>query len=585
MREARSRKARISIATPEDRQAIYRLRHAVYAEELGQYKATPDGMLTDALDAFNEYIVAQVDGELVGFISITPPGFGKYSIDKYVAREDLTLAFDDGLYELRALTVAREHRSSRLAAALMYAAFRWAEEQGARHFVAMGRTDVVSLYLKQNLQPMNRQIRAGAVDFELLQASVGQMREHVERHHRFYKRLQQDVAWETGFPFFKETCCFHGGAFFDAIGTEFDALERRDAIVNADVLDAWFPPAPGVIETLQEHLPWLMRTSPPTPSDGLRRAIARARGVDEENVLPGAGSSSLIYLAFREWLDRNSRVLILDPMYGEYAHVLEKVIGCKVDRLTLAREDGYAVDLDELRARTQMGYDLIVLVNPNNPTGRHIARGELERVLRQVPASTRVWIDEAYLEYAGAGESVERFAARSANVVVCKSMSKVYGLSGMRVAYLCGPMHLLSALARITPPWAVGLPAQVAAVRALAEEPYYAARYRETHCLRAELVAGLRRIGIEEIVPGTANFVMFHLEQHHPEAAAVLRECREMGVFLRDPSLMGSEVGGRALRTAVKDRATNAIVIGALERSLCGGLEVEMETLVEVAQG
>jgi histidinol-phosphate/aromatic aminotransferase/cobyric acid decarboxylase-like protein len=136
----------------------------------------------------------------------------------------------------------------------------------------------------------------------------------------------------------------------------------------------------------------------------------------------------------------------------------------------------------------------------------------------------------------------------------------------MRVAYLCGPMHLLSALARITPPWAVGLPAQVAAVRALAEEPYYAARYRETHCLRAELVAGLRRIGIEEIVPGTANFVLCHLDADQPTAADVVNESRKYGVFLRDASLMGTELGPRALRIAVKDRATNAIVVETLER-------------------
>jgi len=119
-----SPQARISIASDSDRNSIYALRHEVYAEELHQHSTTHNRMLTDSLDGFNEYIVAKVDGQLVGFISITPPGFGRYSIDKYLARENADLSFDEGLYEIRILTVARPHRGARLAAALMYAAGR-----------------------------------------------------------------------------------------------------------------------------------------------------------------------------------------------------------------------------------------------------------------------------------------------------------------------------------------------------------------------------------------------------------------------------------------------------------------------------
>lgn len=99
-------KARISLATEEDREAIYRMRHDVYALELCQHKPNAEEMLTDSLDDFNDYIVAHVEGELAGFVSITPPGFGRYSIDKYASRSDLPIQFDNGLYELRVLTVA-----------------------------------------------------------------------------------------------------------------------------------------------------------------------------------------------------------------------------------------------------------------------------------------------------------------------------------------------------------------------------------------------------------------------------------------------------------------------------------------------
>lgn len=90
-------------------------------------------------------------------------------------------------------------------------------------------------------------------------------------------------------------------------------LHLARQIINADVLDAWFPPSPTVLATLQENLPWLLQTSPPTHAEGLIRVIARTRGVLEACILPGAGSSSLIFLALRQWLTSTSRVLLLDP--------------------------------------------------------------------------------------------------------------------------------------------------------------------------------------------------------------------------------------------------------------------------------
>lgn len=378
--------------------------------------------------------------------------------------------------------------------------------------------------------------------------------------------MSDHVEWEMCLPFLKTPYCFHGGAFFEAIGSGFDALERRESIVNADVLDAWFPPSPRTMSTLRQHLSWLVRTSPPVQCEGLCEAVAAHRGVHREDILPGAGSSDLIYRAFRRWLHRESRVLILDPTYGEYKHVLEKVIGCRVERLKLLRQDGYRVNLDELGQRIKQGYDLVVLVNPNNPTGRHIRRPDLESLLTTVPPETRVWIDEAYIDYVGAAESLERFAAERENIIVCKTMSKVYALSGMRVAYLCASPLQLSNLISLTPPWVVGLPAQVAAVRALEDGAYYQERYGSTHSMRGEMHEALEGIGIFEIVPGEANFLMFHLNESQPTGEQVIERAREAGVFVRDVASMGSDLGRRALRIAIKDPVSNERLLRTLRQ-------------------
>jgi len=362
--------------------------------------------------------------------------------------------------------------------------------------------------------------------------------------------------------------CYHGGAFFEAIGPQFDRLERHQHVINADVLDAWFPPAPRVLETLTAHLPWLLRTSPPTHNEGLIQTIARVRGVPEAGLLAGAGSSDLIFLALREWLRRDSRVLVLDPMYGEYTHLLEKIVTCHVDRLILRRATGFQLDPDELVAAAKHNYDLIILVNPNSPTGRHVPCAELLPALQKIPAPTRIWVDETYVEYAGPGQSLETFAAASANVVVCKSLSKAYALSGARAAYLCGPAALIASLRPLNPPWAVSLPAQVAAVAAVQDPAYYEARWAETRQLRVHLARELGRFPGWDVVPGSANFLLCLLPSTGPTAATVVARCREQNLFLRNAAAMGRSLGSHALRIAVKDAQTNAAIVRGLRLAI-----------------
>ena len=122
----------LALASQAELQAIYRLRHEVYACEIGQHARNPTSILTDALDGTNIYLVVRFGDELAGFISLTPPEAGKYSIEKYFERAGLPFAVDDGLYGVRLLTVRRDFRGTKVAALLMYAAFRLIEAIGSR---------------------------------------------------------------------------------------------------------------------------------------------------------------------------------------------------------------------------------------------------------------------------------------------------------------------------------------------------------------------------------------------------------------------------------------------------------------------
>ena len=128
----------------------------------------------------------------------------------------------------------------------------------------------------------------------------------------------------------------------------------------------------------------------------------------------------------------------------------------------------------------------------------------------------------------------------------------------------CAPAQLIDELRPLAPPWAVSLPAQVAAVEALRDAPYYADRYEQTHQLRAELGRALTVECDLGVVEGVANFLLCHLSEDGPTAAQICAACRERDLFIRDVANLGRSLGSHAIRIAVKDAMTNQRVVSIL---------------------
>ncbi len=357
----------------------------------------------------------------------------------------------------------------------------------------------------------------------------------------------------------------HGGASFEAIGVTFDSLDSRGGIVDADVLDAWYDPAPGVISSLSAHLAWLVKTSPPTHADGLRKVLAEARGLKPEQILLGGGTSFLMFLALPRLLPPKPKVLILDPCYGEYPHLIEEVLGGQMIRLPLQPEADFDPDINDL-IRLSEGADMVILVNPNSPTGRVISLDEMLRLAESLRPEQKLWIDETYIDFAPGVPTFEPHLPAFPNVIISKSLSKYYALSGLRIGCLEMEPSLVEELSRFSPPWSVGLPAQLAAVEALRAPTWYQQRVLETRALRDEMADQLSQLPGVSVVPSSTNFLLLHL--HQGGAARTAEEARTRNVFLRDCSSLTHHLKDRLIRSAVKDQASNQKIVEALRQSI-----------------
>lgn len=351
---------------------------------------------------------------------------------------------------------------------------------------------------------------------------------------------------------------FHGGAFFGAIGESLRSLERADDVISADVLDAWYDPSPRVISALADHLPWLIKTSPPTHGEGLREVIAEQRGINAENVLLGSGTSSLMFLVFPRLIGAGDQVLVFDPSYGEYAHLVENVVGGELVRFELPL-DTFDPDIECL-IESARRVKMVVIVNPNSPTGRVVPVAEMERVVKSCP-QTIFWVDETYIDFVD-HHSLEGLVAECDNLIISKSMSKFYGLSGLRVGYLVGSTNKVSEWERLSPPWSVGLLGQLGAIEALLDVEYYKAQVTETMVLREELVLGLDQIGIE-LVPSVTNYVFGRLPGGG--VAQLVAGLAARDIFIRDANNLSPRFTDDWLRIAVKDRNSQSRLLGAMQ--------------------
>lgn len=190
----------ICIASSADRAAIYRLRHDVFASELGQHATRTDGLLTDKLDAFNLYFVVKRNDEISAFISITPPSPHGYSIDKYLARSAMPDLIHNKTYEARLLTVKGGYRGSGDALAVIYAAYMWVKARGGTKIIGMGRREVLPLYQRLGFSLTGVRVQLGAVHYECIAGTIDEIARAEIEHRDSIAKALAEVEWDRSLP-------------------------------------------------------------------------------------------------------------------------------------------------------------------------------------------------------------------------------------------------------------------------------------------------------------------------------------------------------------------------------------------------
>jgi len=293
----------------------------------------------------------------------------------------------------------------------------------------------------------------------------------------------------------------------------------------------------------------------------LVKAIAVSEGVREERILCGNGASELIY-AFCA-ASRPRKAAALAPTFSEYASSLA-LFGGETVLYPLKKEEGFLPEEAFLSWLEREGPEAVFLCNPNNPTGRLLSPGLLERIARLCrELGARLLLDECFLDLSSGGVSMRSRLEEFPNLLILRAFTKSYGMAGVRLGYgMTADSGLLKKMSQAVQPWNVSSLAQAAGIAALKETKFL----EDTKALikkeRAYLKAQLESMGYFTIDSKT-NYILFKAEPDLAEKLLI------KGIAIRKcDNYHGLSCG--FYRIAVKARKENEQLIAAIQNLRSG---------------
>lgn len=311
----------------------------------------------------------------------------------------------------------------------------------------------------------------------------------------------------------------------------------------------------------------VLRGYPDDSHTDLRAALAALWGIRPDAVVVGNGTSALIHDVVR--MVRPRTCLVPEPAFSEYAHALRSA-GVRSAAFALRAAEDFRLDADAFtKALNRLRPCLAIVNNPHNPSGVLLNPREVRTLVETARRTgTVLLMDEAFIEYAGARASGIAAAAKGAPVVVLRSLTKLYGMAGMRVGAAVASIELAGRLRAALPSWPVGTLAARAAVEAVRDTRFAADAVARNIRARRTLARGLAGLGCH-VFPSAANFLLVRL----PDGTSNAGEVRERliarhRILVRDASSYAGLGRGGFLRVAVRRAAENRRLVTALRQVL-----------------
>ena len=301
--------------------------------------------------------------------------------------------------------------------------------------------------------------------------------------------------------------------------------------INLSANENTYPLPEGVRDKIDAALAATPLNRYPDPmSNALRAELAAWNGVEPAQVCVGNGGDELLYNFLLAFGGAGRKLLICPPCFSEYAFFASltqtevRSSGRDPRTLTVGEESALAM---APRA------DLVIVTSPNNPTGDLLPRDFVARLCEECPGM--VMVDEAYIEFAGEGASVQDLLARFPNLVVLRTLSKAFGCAGIRCGYVIAAPEVIDVFAAVRQIYSVNVLTQATALAAVRARDAFAPVVAKVVSERERVLAALKGMAADglpvRVWPSRANYLLVRVT----EASRVRRALRDgYSILVRD---------------------------------------------------
>ena len=349
----------------------------------------------------------------------------------------------------------------------------------------------------------------------------------------------------------------------------------------------------GIPESLKsriiENLEILERYPDPDYVE-LREKLAHLNKIDISDIVLGNGATEIIFLFMK--VINPKKILIVSPTFGEYERAVKAVgtsrnsidLSCsddnknienkeiEIEYFELKESDDFKLNIGNLKNQLEKKYDLLIICNPNNPTGKFLKLAQTEEILKECNKyDTKLFIDEAFIEFLADGmkESIINTEENKKNLFVTRAFTKFFAIPGLRLGYgMYFDKELEQKISEKKEPWSVNNIAELAGLTVLDDTEYIEKTLKWITKEKIYMYEKLNEISGIKVYETEVNFITGKIDEKlfsEGLNVKVLREkMLEQGILIRDASNF-KFLDERFFRLAIKDRTSNDRVIEAMK--------------------
>jgi histidinol-phosphate aminotransferase len=334
-----------------------------------------------------------------------------------------------------------------------------------------------------------------------------------------------------------------------------EVLLRGEGAIRLDKGELPYPPSPHVIQAIADAASELNRY-PDILGGTLRGALAEYTNTKTEQIIIGNGSDDLIELIVKVFLKPGEEVLLPIPTFFVYDFATKVVGGVPV---WVNRSENFGLDVEAIIKKITLKTKVLFLANPNNPTANLVARDSIVKVLHQVDCL--VVVDECYYEFCQ--QTVADLIEEYPNLIILRSLSKSFGLAGIRLGYGIANETMIDYLYRAAQLFPVNKLALAAANAALRDRAYVYANIEKINQEKTNLAEGLKKLGLI-VYPSATNFLFVGTKPLGVTSQDLVQSLREKNIFVADFGLKQG-LNPYCFRTAVGTPDENQALLAQLK--------------------